>query len=149
MVVTTQPGPVLIARLRKTEIGVVPDDWDVCELGKIADIIMGQSPPGESYNTSGVGTPLINGPTEFMNKHPIPVQWTTRPTKLSRKGDVLVCVRGSSTGRINISDRSYCIGRGVAAIRSRFGGSDGFLTYLVLNSIPRILSFKTGSTFPN
>ena len=51
---------------------------------------------------------LINGPTEFTGKYPIKVQWTTSPTKICRVGDILLCVRGSSTGRLNIANEEYC-----------------------------------------
>ena len=50
------------------------------KLGDLATIIMGQSPPGESYNRECRGTPLLNGPTEFGEVHPAEQQWTTSPT---------------------------------------------------------------------
>jgi type I restriction enzyme S subunit len=110
---------------------------------------MGQSPEGISYNKMGAGVPLINGPTEFTDKYPIKIQWTTQPTKTCKDGDLLLCVRGSSTGRMNVSDDTYCIGRGVAAIRAKSGSDTRFLTYLLHSAIQRLLSFSTGSTFPN
>ncbi len=39
-------------------------------LSDIADIVMGQSPPGHTCNHSGSGMPLLNGPTEFGPHHP-------------------------------------------------------------------------------
>ena len=39
--------------------------WVEKKLGDVCQIIMGQSPPGESYNAKGNGVPLINGPVEF------------------------------------------------------------------------------------
>lgn len=134
---------------KQTELGAIPVDWEICPLSYVADVHMGQSPPGRSYNNVGDGSPLINGPTEFTEKYPAAVQWTTEPTKFSRTGDVLLCVRGSSTGRLNIADGDYCIGRGVAAIRSRPGQSPSFLAYLVADAVRRLLSLTTGSTFPN
>jgi len=50
-------------------------------LSDIADIVMGQSPPGHTCNHSGSGMPLLNGPTEFGPHHPFPVQFTTDPRK--------------------------------------------------------------------
>src|SRR5438105_2939787 len=99
------------------------DQWKDGIFGDIAEIVMGQSPEGNTYNVSGQGVPLLNGPTEFTNRFPIIKQWTTSPTKLCKKGDILFCVRGSSTGRINIADKVYCLGRGVAAIRAKEGRS--------------------------
>jgi type I restriction enzyme M protein len=96
--------------------------WPRVRLGDAAEIIMGQSPPGESYNKDGIGIPLINGPVEFDNDQlgqSKVIQYTSQPTKLCKKGDLLVCVRGATTGRTNIASVDACIGRGVAAIRAK------------------------------
>ena len=130
-------------------LGKIPGDWEVGEFGYFAEIIMGQSPIGNTYNRNEDGVPLINGPTEFTEKYPIKVQWTTSPTKICNEGDILLCVRGSSTGRINIANEKYCIGRGVAAIRAKMNSDHSFLEFKVENIVSRILSLTTGSTFPN
>jgi type I restriction enzyme S subunit len=130
--------------------GVSGREWEKGTLSTIADIHMGQSPAGETYNSDGVGAPLINGPTEFTDRHPVTRQWTTQPTKMCKAGDVLVCVRGSSTGRMNIADQSYCIGRGVAAVRKRPGKADMvYLQQLLKSLVEMVLSRAAGSTFPN
>lgn len=117
-------------------------------LGQIAEIDMGTSPPGTSYNKEGIGVPLINGPTEFTDNSPVPQQWTTEPTRVCRKGDILICVRGASTGRMNTADREYCIGRGVAAIRDREDPlATPLLRYVIEHQLPSLLRFATGSTF--
>ena len=96
-------------------------EWEKINLEKIATITMGQSPKGEDCNTDGQGLPLLNGPTEFGNRHPYPVQFTTDPKKKALSGDLLFCVRGSTTGRMNWADQEYAIGRGIASIRSKDG----------------------------
>ena len=134
---------------RMSEVGVIPEEWEVNELGDATEVVMGQSPVGTSYNRSGTGAPLINGPTEFTEMYPIKIQWTSQPTKFCKKGDVLLCVRGSSTGRINISNDEYCIGRGVAAIRAKSCADKSFITFQVDSAVKKILALTTGSTFPN
>ncbi|GJQ23235.1 MAG: hypothetical protein HBSAPP01_10250 [Candidatus Brocadia sapporoensis] len=134
---------------KQSEVGVIPSDWEVKRLGDAAEVVMGQSPIGASYNRCCIGAPLINGPTEFTAKHPIKIQWTSQPTKFCKKGDVLLCVRGSSTGRINISDDEYCIGRGIASIRAKSGVDTSFITFQVESAVKNILVLTTGSTFPN
>jgi type I restriction enzyme S subunit len=126
--------------------------WEITNLSRLAQIEMGQSPPGSTYNEIGDGMPLINGPTEFGQSCPKPIQWTTNPTKVCKKGDILFCVRGSSTGRLNSADREYCIGRGVAAIRGKSNkGSTLFIRHYLMHEVPRIykLAAGGGSTFPN
>ena len=86
-------------------------------LDQIANIIMGQSPEGSSVSKEGK-IPLLNGPSEFGISHPTPVQFTSSPKRMAKKGDLLFCVRGS-TGKMNWADQDYAIGRGIAAIRQK------------------------------
>jgi type I restriction enzyme S subunit len=128
----------------------VPDGWVWCRLNDICIILMGQSPKGSSYNSEGLGVPLINGPVEF-GKGPfdktILSKWTTEPTKMCIEGDLLVCVRGATTGRTNIAGFAACIGRGVAAIRPMI--FERYLHFFMLHSRHRILDLGTGTTFPS
>lgn len=68
--------------------------WGEQELRDVCDIVMGQSPSGDTYNSQGKGSPLLNGPTEFGLTTPKAVQWTTAPAKYCEAGDVLLCVQG-------------------------------------------------------
>lgn len=133
------------------KFGKVPVGWHWGRLSEIADIIAGQSPQGEYYNVNGAGKPMLNGPTEFTDKYPVPVQWTTKITKLCKKGDILFTVRGSSTGRMNLADQEYCIGRGLAAIRPKSNNNISFIYYALLKISEMILAEAkgAGTTFPN
>jgi type I restriction enzyme, S subunit len=137
---------------KQTQIGEIPDEWELQRLSMISEVTMGQSPPGDSYNSIGIGTPLLNGPTEFGTEHPAPIQFTTKPTKFCFKGDILLCVRGSTTGRLNLADQKYCLGRGLASIRGLNEKTETkWLYYQFLrmqNTIYNIAS-GGGSTFPN
>ena len=119
------------------------------KLSSICEIVMGQSPAGDSCNGNGNGTPLLNGPTEFGPAHPSPVQFTTDAKRKSQKGDLLFCVRGSTTGRMNWSNREYAIGRGLAAIRGVDGYPNIYVKAVIETKLPELLLKATGSTFPN
>lgn len=128
----------------------LPTGWLWTRIGCIYEVIMGQSPSGGSYNTEGKGIPLLNGPTEFGLNNPSPIQWTTSPTKICEKDDLLICVRGSTTGKINWSDQRYCIGRGLAAIRPySLELNLEFLYYFLKIKTYELMKYTTGSTFPN
>jgi type I restriction enzyme S subunit len=118
-------------------------------LGDIAEIVMGQSPTGDTCNDVGDGIPLLNGPTEFGHKHPSPVQFTTDAKKVSLPNDLLFCVRGSTTGKMNWADRQYAIGRGLAAIRGKDGYPNSFVRSVIEVNLDALLIQATGSTFPN
>jgi type I restriction enzyme S subunit len=133
------------------KFGKVPIGWNTGTLKDIADVIAGQSPTGDTYNDDGKGIPMLNGPTEFTDYYPIPVQFTTKPTKICEIGDILFTVRGSSTGRMNFADQKYCIGRGIAAIRANEDSNIDFLYYTLVTIAHKILAEAkgAGSTFPN
>ncbi len=123
---------------------------EASQLGICAEIVMGQSPPGNTTNTSGDGVPLLNGPTEFGSHHPEPAQFTTDARKMAYPGDLLFCVRGSTTGRMNWADQEYAIGRGIASLRHKRGQQfQPFVQAVVEFSLPDLLNQATGSTFPN
>tara|TARA_R110002020_G_scaffold475043_1_gene708401 strand:- start:4734 stop:6143 length:1410 start_codon:yes stop_codon:yes gene_type:complete len=128
-------------------MGWVPEGWEATQFGALAQIVMGQSPKGDTYNDVGTGLPLINGPVEFGYFFAQKMKWTTSPTKLSAKGDLIVCVRGSTTGRYVKSDEEYCLGRGVCAIRAKL--SQGFVDQTYYHHREALLQMATGSTFPN
>jgi restriction endonuclease S subunit len=129
---------------------VINPEWDIVNLSDISEIIMGQSPPGDTYNQDGQGIPLINGPVEFgptSFSTTIKSKFTTYLTKLCKANDLLLCVRGSTTGRINIAGFDACIGRGVAAIRSE--KYQKYINFYISTIQKEIYDLGSGSTFPN
>lgn len=111
---------------------------------------MGYSPKGDTYNNDGEGVPLLNGPTEFGPHSPHVTLFTTAPSRFSGRGDILFCVRGSTTGRMNWADKRYAVGRGIAAIRAKTNVEDTYFIYCCIREfMQRLLSLTSGSVFPN
>lgn len=90
--------------------------FDFIPLGDVAKINMGQS-PDSGFVSEGLndGLPFLQGNAEFGEITPTPRYSCSTPMKVCSKGDILVSVR-APVGEINIADRAYCIGRGLAAI---------------------------------
>ncbi|EAM3013661.1 restriction endonuclease subunit S [Salmonella enterica subsp. enterica serovar Stanley] len=122
----TSGGKMVYNATLKREI---PAGWDVRALSQIANITMGQSPAGESYNDEGHGTLFFQGSTDFGWLFPSARQYTTSPARMAKKGDILLSVR-APVGDMNIANADCCIGRGLAALNSK-SGSDGFLFYVM------------------
>ena len=118
-------------------------------INDIAEIVMGQSPKGEECNNKGLGLPLLNGPTEFTGRSPIPIQFTEAGNKFAEPDDILFCVRGSTTGKMNYADQRYVIGRGIASIRGKNGYPTPYVRAVLEQNLDRLLVSATGSTFPN
>lgn len=129
---------------------LIPDGWTQVKLGDVCEVVMGQSPPGDTVERFPTGKPLLNGPTEFTDRSPIPAQWTKRITKVAPQGSLLFCVRGSTTGKMNWADQEYVIGRGIGAIWHKSQGSLAPIVRAWIEyQLPHLLNIATGSTFPN
>ena len=94
---------------------------------------MGQSPPGETYNELGNGTPFYQGIRDFGFRFPTSRVFCTAPTRFAQKGDVLLSVR-APVGSLNMAIERCAVGRGVAALRLKSHG--GSFPYYLLKSAP-------------
>ncbi|MCC5937395.1 MAG: restriction endonuclease subunit S [Lunatimonas sp.] len=125
------------------------EGWKEYRLYDLAKVTMGLSPKGDSYNNSNIGIGLLNGPTEFGDTFPDCTLYTTDPKRICKKGDLIFCVRGSTTGRMNWADKPYALGRGVCSIRGKDDLTTKFLKHLLTNNLPALLQITGGGTFPN
>ena len=98
----------------------IPAGWADGVLSDIANITMGQSPDGSSYNEDGEGMIFYQGSTDFGMRFPTVRQYTTAPTRFAKKGDILMSVR-APVGAVNIANTDCCIGRGLSALNSKLG----------------------------
>ena len=96
----------------------IPEGWGVEKLENIANITMGQSPKGTSYNEVGEGMLFFQGSTDFGWRFPVARQYTTEPSRIAEEDDILLSVR-APVGTLNIADTRCCIGRGLVAINSK------------------------------
>lgn len=101
------------------EIRLLPNggNWRQTTVGNICDIVMGQSPDSDSYNTDGVGVPLVQGNADMCNGITSPKRFSNKPTKICEDGSIILSVR-APVGAVGRADRQICIGRGVCAINS-------------------------------
>lgn len=98
----------------------IPQGWSNGVLSDVANITMGQSPDGSSYNEEGEGIIFYQGSTDFGLRFPDIRQYTTSPSRYANKGDILMSVR-APVGALNIANNDCCIGRGLSALSSKIG----------------------------
>jgi type I restriction enzyme, S subunit len=115
-------------------------------LDQVCDLIMGQAPNGESYNLEHRGWPLIAGAGDFSGTYPKANKYTTEATKLSKQGDIILGIR-ASIGEKVLSDREYCLGRGVAGLRVRTGLDSKYLWHWLSHIRPQLENKSKGATF--
>lgn len=117
--------------------------FNLCD---ICEITMGQAPVGSSYNERGIGHPLIAGAGDFGKSTPKPKKYTSEPTKLSKVGDIIMCIR-ATIGDLNWSDNEYCLGRGVVGLRPKSNLNVRYLWHYLKANKNNLLAKGTGSTF--
>lgn len=106
-------------------------DWTEGTLSDIADITMGQSPSGNSYNEDGNGTIFFQGRAEFGFRFPTVRLYTTEPKRMAYANDTLMSVR-APVGDLNVAHTDCCIGRGLAAIHSK-NNHQSFVLYTMFS----------------
>ena len=115
------------------------------KLKDIADITMGQSPKGQSYNNKKDGKAFLQGRKTFGRMYPTIDTWTTEPKKIAKSGSVLMSVR-APVGDINIANDEICIGRGLCSINAK-NGNNRYLYYLLLYNKANIIKKSSGTVF--
>ena len=113
----------------ESEFGMIPKGWRVGTLKEIADIIMGTSPSGSSYNTEGIGDVFYQGRAEFGFRFPKRNMYTTEAKRFAEVDTVLVSVR-APVGDINVAEERCCIGRGLASVKSK-NNYNSYILYLM------------------
>lgn len=107
------------------------DTWTPGVLSDIAEITMGQSPKGDTYNEDGVGTVFFQGRAEFGFRFPTRRLCTTEPKRMAQTNDALMSVR-APVGDMNVAYEDCCIGRGLAAIHSK-DNHQSYVLYTMFN----------------
>ncbi len=113
-------------------------------LSDIADITMGQSPKGDTYNEDGIGTVFFQGRGEFGFRFPVRRLFTTDPKRMAQANDVLMSVR-APVGDLNVAYEPCCIGRGLGAIRSK-NNHQSFVLYTVFSLREKLDMFNGEGT---
>lgn len=120
----------------------IPEGWKVGILSNIANITMGQSPSGSTYNKDNTGVIFFQGCAEFGNRYPNEKIYTSAPSRKAKKNDILMSVR-APVGDINISLTDCCIGRGLSSLRHK----DNYQSYLyyLLHNMKKYFNILNGN----
>ena len=100
-------------------------------LSQVANVIMGQSPKSEFYNSEKKGLPFHQGVGSYGVRFVIDDIYSTSYTRIAEPNSILFSVR-APVGRLNITKNKVVIGRGLAAI-NQTDGCQSYLYYLLKN----------------
>lgn len=116
-------------------------------LEEVAEIIMGQSPDSKSYNDLENGIPFLQGKGDYGKKYTRISHWTTEPSKIAEKGNILMSVR-APVGDVNIASERCCIGRGLCSINAKKNiMNNDFIFNALIATKDKIEAKGAGSTF--
>jgi len=148
--------------------GEMPKGWKMGKLEDLAEITMGQSPDGSTLFEAAMVGParragrdmaggsrgartlpdapvtFFQGRAEFGPMFPTRRLLTTAPNRMARQFDILLSVR-APVGDLNIALEECCIGRGLAALHSRWG-SQAYLWCLLKSLRPAFDLYEGAGT---
>ena len=97
---------------------MVPSGWNLGLFSDGIELISGQHVEAKFVNSIGNGKPYLTGPADFPNGKILVTKYTESAKKECSKGDLLITVKGSGTGKVIEADAAYAISRQLMAIRS-------------------------------
>lgn len=115
-------------------------------LSNIGELLMGQSPSGSTINENEDGLPFLQGNAEFGDKYPTTKKYTTAPKKIVPSDSILISVR-APVGDLNIADKEYCIGRGLAGLYIEDPVLRNYIYHFLKYARLQLERNSTGSTF--
>ena len=125
----------------------IPENWMWVRVGSAFCLEMGQSPDGTSVSETTDGMEFHQGKVffgkQYLQQSP---QRTSAPTKIAEPNSVLLCVR-APVGKVNITTRRICIGRGLCSVLPVAGMSVDFVFYLLATFENTFIRQATGTTF--
>jgi type I restriction enzyme S subunit len=103
------------------------------QLGNIVELISGQHIDKRDYNLEHRGIGYLTGPADFGKRYPAVSKWTELPKRMANKGDILITVKGSGVGKLNMMIESeLAISRQLMAIRAKHINSEFLYAFLSL-----------------
>lgn len=128
-------------------LGDVPQHWGVLPTKHANRIVMGQSPPSDTYQDEPVERPFLQGNAEFGPHSPTPKWYCDAAPKVVDAGTLLLSVR-APVGALNVADQTLGIGRGLCGIVPDPPYVDPRFAWWTLHVTRRALeSIAAGSTY--
>jgi type I restriction enzyme S subunit len=140
-------------KYKKTEVGMIPEDWKICSIEELARVVGGGTPStqiSEYWN----GNIEWFTPTE-IGRHKYSINSQRKITELGLKyssaqmlpiGSILMTTR-ASIGDLSIIQKEACTNQGFQSIVSNTENDNEFLYYLLSTLKGSLIKNASGSTF--
>ena len=131
-----------------TLFNTVKKSWSEFTLADVCTLISGQHIAAKNYNTNKLGIGYLTGPSDFGLQNPNVTKWTEHPKRSAKNGDILITVKGSGVGKVNIMNvDELAISRQLMAIRAE-GVNASLLYYFIKNKFSYFQALASGAAIP-
>jgi type I restriction enzyme, S subunit len=139
---------------KQTEVGVVPEDWEVRKISSIGDVVRGGSPrPAGSYVPWLTVASLTNIPVHQLNVYETHGGLTEEGAKRSRtleRGTIIIANSGATLGVAKILDIQCCANDGIAAVINQKCGDKQYICHFINTKTKELREVvATGNGQPN
>jgi type I restriction enzyme, S subunit len=146
---------------KQTEVGVVPEDWEVRKISSIGDVVRGGSPrpAGDPRFFNGSYVPwltvasLTNIPVHQLNVYETHGGLTEEGAKRSRtleRGTIIIANSGATLGVAKILDIQCCANDGIAAVINQKCGDKQYICHFINTKTKELREVvATGNGQPN
>jgi type I restriction enzyme S subunit len=138
---------------KQTEVGVIPDDWEIKSLGSIALIATGNTPPtrdAENYGDEFLFvSPVDLGFSKYISR--TEKMLSQKGFSISRpfpKGSILFVCIGSTIGKCGIASETLTSNQQINAILPSAGLSSDYLYYAASAVAPKVKSLAGEQAVP-
>lgn len=124
------------------------EGWEQQPLSELCELISGQHIDAKDYNMDSKGVGYLTGPSDFGSINPIVTKWTEHPKRMAKRGDILITVKGSGVGKINLLNlEEVAISRQLMAIRAT-GIEVSYLYAFLSTNFEYFQSLSKGAAIP-
>lgn len=137
-------------KYKKTKAGWLPDDWEFGIIQDIGKLKSGQHLSVGEYSEEFQKdlVPYFTGPSDITKNQNTVTKWTSASSKSAEIGEILVTVKGSGAGRIDLMSLDIAVlGRQLMAL-NLVKGINGYGYYWLTHNENRLSSFAVGNMIP-
>lgn len=121
--------------------------WSMTTLESVGELNSGQHILEKNHNDKNIGIPYLTGPSDFGEVFPVCSRWSNFPKVIAYSDDILITVKGSGVGKINMMNFEGAIGRQIMSFRSYYNNK-WFLYYFLLSQFKSIKDMSSGTAIP-
>lgn len=135
----------------ESELGIIPEGWEVKELGEVADCKLGGTPSRKKREFWNGDIPWINSGEVNKDRIIEPSEYITEDglknsaTKLLKRKTTLVAITGATLGQVSLLEIDCCTNQSIIGIEPNEKIPYEYIYLFIKNNINKIISNQTGA----